>query len=100
MNILQYLMLGMSAVVIAGTPFMLVKAIRRKQKHRLVEVPSAMLMLIYVTVDIVWPNAIPSAPKFVHHCVLALIVAWIFEFFGGFRWLFNRRNAVSLDRRS
>lgn len=90
MNIFQYLMLGMSALVIAGTPFLIVKAIRRKQKYRIFEIPVAASAVIYITVSVVWPSALQSAPPTVHRLLPILFLLWIMGYFGFFRWLFNR----------
>ena len=98
MNALQYLMLGMSASVTIGFPLLVVKAVRRKQKYRLFEIPAAASLVIYLTVDIVWPTAIQSAPLIVHRLLPILFVLWIAELFGVFRWLFNRQKVIPVER--
>ena len=99
MNTLQYLMLGMSALVIFYSPFMLAKSFRRKQKYRLVEIPIAASVVIYITVTIVWPSAIQNAPPIVHRLLPVLFVLWVADLFGVFRWLFNRQKGRPVERR-
>ncbi len=87
----QYLLLGMTAFSIVGTPFLIAKSVRRKQKYRIFEVPLAASIVIYITVSVVWPSAIQSAPPIVHRLLQVLLVLWIADWLGVFRWLFNRR---------
>lgn len=98
MNTLQYLMLGMTAIMIVGTPFLIVKAIQRKQKYRLFEIPLSGSIVIYIAVTNVWPSAIQSVPSIVHRLVPVLFVLWIADWLGIFRWLFNRQKASSVER--
>lgn len=98
MNALQFMMLGMSASIVIGFPFLVAKSIRRKQKYRLFEIPIAASMVIYLTVDVVWPSTIQSAPLIVHRLLPILFVLWVAELFGVFRWLFNRQKVIPIDR--
>ncbi len=90
MNTPQYLMFGMSASIVVGFPFLLVKAIRRKQWYRIFEMPLSALIVFYLTLDVGWPSAIKNAPPIVHRLLPILFVLWIADLFGVFRWLFNR----------
>lgn len=90
MNTIQYLMLGMSAISIVGTPFLLAKATRRRQYYRLFEIPLAAAVVCYIAVSNVWPSAVHNAPPLVHWLLLVLLVLWIMDLLGFFRWLFSR----------
>ena len=91
MNSLQYLMLGMSASIVVGFPFLLVKAIRRKQWYRLFEMPLSALVVFYLTLDVGWPSFIRNAPPVIHRLLPLLFLLWLLDFLGFFRWLFNRQ---------
>ncbi len=65
-------MLGMGAVVIVGTPFMLVKAIRSGQKKRIFDFFVSDLLFFYVAVDVIWPSATASAPRPVRLLIVVL----------------------------
>ncbi len=90
MNTLEYLMLGMSAISLVAAPFLLARAIRRRQYYRLFEIPLAASVVCYIAVSDVWPVAIQNAPPPVRWLAPVLFVLWIMDFVGLFRWLFNR----------
>lgn len=90
MNTFQCIMLGLGATSIVGAPFLVARAIRRRQYHRLLEIPLTFSFLCYIVVRNVWPSAVQNAPPLVHRMLLVLFVLWIMEFLGFFRWLFNR----------
>jgi len=98
MNTLQYLMVGMGALMIVYPPFLIAKSIRRKQKYRLFEIPVAASAVIYITVSVVWPSAMQSAPPIVHRLLPVLFVLWVADWLGVFRWLFNRQKASPVER--
>ena len=99
MNTLQSLMLGICVVMAAVSPFFIIKAVRRKQKYRLFEIPFSLLTVCYAAVYIGWPNALNTAPPFVHYLVIVLFTVWIADWFGVVRWLFNRQKATLNERR-
>ena len=90
MDWFHWTMLAMSAITIVGTPFLLASAIRRRQYHRLFEIPLAALVVCYIAFNDVWPSAVQNAPPLVHRLLLVLLVLWIMECLGFFRWLFSR----------
>ena len=99
MNTLQYVTISICAIIAAVSPLLIRKAIRQKQKYRLFEIPFSLLTLCYVAVYLGWPNALNTAPPFVHYLVIALLTSWIADWFGVFRWLFSRQKAEPSERR-
>lgn len=99
MNALQYLMLGICAIMVTCTPFLLVKAVRQNKKYRFFEIPFSVLMFGYLTVYIGWPNALNTAPPFVRYLVVILLTVWIADWLGVFRWLFSRQKAAPIKHR-
>lgn len=99
MNALQYLMLGICAVMVTCTPFLLVKAVRQNKKYCFFEIPFSVLMFGYLTVYIGWPNALNTAPPFVRYLVVILLTVWIADWFGVFWWLFIRQKAAPIKHR-
>ncbi len=93
------MMLGMSAVVVVGTPFMLVKAIQSGQKKRIFDFFVSDLMAFYVAVNAVWPSSIASAPRPVRLLIVVLCLVWVVNFFGVFPRLFNRQKVAPIERR-
>ena len=102
MNTLQYVMLGLCAIMVAVSPLLIRKAIRQKQRYRLFEIPFSVLTFGCAAVYIGWPNALDAlhtASPFVHYLVIVLLAVWIAEFFGIVRWLFSRQKAAPSERR-
>ena len=94
-------MLGICAIMVTISPFFIVKAIRRKQKYRLFEIPFSLLMVCCSAVYLGWPNALDAlhaASPFVHYLVIIFIAVWIADYIGVVRWLFNRQKAAPIER--
>ena len=96
MNILQYLLLG---IVIVGTPFMLVKAIRSGQKKRIFDFFVNDLLVSYLALNFIWPSVTASAPRPIRLLIAVLCIVWIANFFGAFQRLFDRQKAIPIERR-
>ncbi len=98
MNGVDYLFLAMSAAIMIGSPFLIARAIRRRQYYRLFEIPLAASIVLYLTVSNVWLAMVHNAPPIVHRLLLVLFVLWFLDFLGFFRWLFNRNKKISVEQ--
>ena len=99
MNALQYIVVVVTSFAVIGTPYMLVLAVRRKQKMRMVDIIACDLMLIYVALDIAFPSVAVSMPRSMHWSYLIVLLEWITNAVGLFRRRLISRQEVPSERR-
>ena len=99
MNTLQYLVLAIAIIAVIGAPFMLAKAIRRKQEGRVISILRDLVM-IYIVCDMAFPSFLTSAPRPVRWFSLLMSLLFILDFFGlADRLLAYSRKGFSIERR-
>ncbi len=82
-------LLGASVIVVVGLPFMLSKALRRKEKRRVFDILTSTLLIVYMTVTAFLPNFIHGLVAPMRWLVLAMFLLCAANLFGLSYWLFK-----------
>ena len=86
----QYVMLGFGAFGAVAFPVLLVKAVQRREKHRIYEILVACVLLGWLVFQSLAPSAARHVPPTVHRAVVVVGVLFLLNMFGFSRWLFGR----------
>lgn len=87
----KFVMLVASVTVVAFSPWLVAKAIRRMERHRVVEIPVLVLAMLYMTVNEFRPGFLRQQAAPIRWLVGAVLLLFVADVFGLSRWLFRAR---------
>ena len=100
MTAFQWFFLGVSAVVIATSPFTIARAIRRGERRRIIEISILVSVMVWHNIRILWPALILSGPLFVRRYLLVAALGMLaVAYFKDIRFWYNRRKEAIIERR-
>lgn len=91
-------LLVMSVVVVAFSPFLIAKALRRKEKRRIYDIVLSALFIVYLTVEAFWPGFFHRQVAPIRWLVVALLLLWGANVFGLSYWLFKEPRKANSTR--
>lgn len=95
MDWLKIYFLACFAIMAVGTPFLLAKAIRRRENARIFDIVICDVFFIVICTQTIWPEFTAYAPRLIRWLMIAAAILVLLNMFGLSRRLFKVRSEQS-----